>query len=92
LDEFTVAETERSGNTRLLDLSGTEHSGSQAYESTYYEYGENSTSKSKSIFTLKDDQIYRINFAADAESYKNYIPMAEEMMRSFQFINDESAN
>ena len=62
LDELAVKETEGLNNTRLLDLKGTELSGLQAYESTFYEYGDDRTLKVNSIFTLNDDQFFRINF------------------------------
>jgi hypothetical protein len=88
LDELALTETEGYANTRTLGVTGTELSGMQAYESIYYEYGQNRTLKAKSVFTNTDDQFYRINFVADSVSYNNYLPMAEEMIKSFQFINN----
>jgi hypothetical protein len=60
LDELAMAELKRFGNNRVLDLSESELPGSQAYETTYVENGENRTLKAKSIFTLKDDLSYLI--------------------------------
>ena len=89
LDELAIREEEGSENTRTLDVRGTELSMAQAYESIYYEYMGNTTLKNKSVFTIEDDQIYRISFVADPTSYENYLPMFEEMLRSFR-IDKES--
>ena len=75
---------------RMLDLEGTELSGLQAYESIFYKYGANRTLKVKSAFTIDDDQLYRINYAADTSKYDDYLPMFEEMLKSFQFTKTSS--
>jgi hypothetical protein len=86
LDEFVAQLMEGIPNTRMLDIRGTELSGLQAYESIFYEYGDNRTLKVKSVITLKDDIIYRINYASDTSRYDDYLPMADQMVRSFKFI------
>lgn len=85
LDEIATQLMEGTPNTRMLDIIGTELSGLQAYESIYYEYGANRTLKVKSTITLNDDQLYQINFAADTSKYDDYLPMVDEMLRSFEF-------
>lgn len=89
LDEYAAQLMEGIPNTRMLDIRGTEISELQAYESIFYEYGDNRTLKVKSTATLSDDQIYRINFAADSYRYDDYLPMADEMLRSFEFTKDD---
>lgn len=88
LDEFAVEQTEDTENTRRLDVTGTELADLQAYESTFYEYSANRTLKVKSAFTLLEDQIFRINYAADTSTYDDYLPMFEEMLKSFQFTKE----
>lgn len=85
LDEIAAQQMEGTPNTRMLDIGGTELSGLQAYESIFYEYGANRTLKVKSTFALNDDQIYRINYAADTSKYDDYLPMIDEILRSFEF-------
>ena len=41
--------------------------------------------KPKVQFSLMDDQIYTINFIADPSRYDDYLPMVEEMIKSFRF-------
>ena len=64
LDELALREREGTPDTRLLDIGATELSGQQAYETVYYDYSANKTMKEKSVFTLKDDQVYIINYVA----------------------------
>ena len=85
LDEFAAQLMEGTPGTRVLDIRGTELSGLQAYERVFYEYGANRTLKVKSVFTLNDDQLYRINYAADIPKYDDYLPMVDEMLKSFEF-------
>jgi hypothetical protein len=85
LDEVAAQEMEGASKTRALDIGGTELSGLQAYESIFYEYGANRTLKVMSTFTINDDQLYRINYAADTSKYDDYLPAIEEMLRSFEF-------
>ena len=64
LDEVALREREGTSNTRPLDVKARELSGEQAYESIFYDYSENSTRKAKSTFSIRDGQIYTINFIA----------------------------
>jgi hypothetical protein len=89
LDEVAAQLMEGTPGTRMLDIRGTELSGLQTYESIFYEYGANRTLKVKSIFTLNDDQIYRINFATDIPKYDDYLPMVDEMLKSFEFTKTD---
>jgi hypothetical protein len=86
LDELAARENEGTQNTRVLEDRGTDLAGLQAYEIIYYEYDPDRTLKVKSIFTIEDDDIYRINYAADVSTFDDYLPMVEEMIQSFQFI------
>lgn len=88
LDELAAQQMEGKGapNARMLNIRGTELSGLQAYESIFYEFGANRTLKVKSTFTINDDQIYRINYAVDTSKYDDYLPMVDEMLRTFRFI------
>ena len=85
LDELALREREGTPNTRTLDVRGKELSGQQAYESIFFDYGANKTMKAKSTFSVIGDQVYTINFIADPSRYDDYLPMVEEMIKSFRF-------
>ncbi|MGC1134906.1 MAG: PDZ domain-containing protein [Nitrososphaeraceae archaeon] len=87
LDAIARAEQEDTENTRNLDMFLTEVSNLPAYERVFYDYSDTDrTLKLLSVFTIKDDQLFRINFAADPPNYNDYLPLAREMIKSFQFI------
>jgi hypothetical protein len=88
LDEVASAQQEGTPNTRTLDMFLTNVSSLPGYEIIFYDYSdEERTLKIMSVFTIKDGQIYRINFAVNPPRYDDYIPLAREMVESFQFIN-----
>jgi hypothetical protein len=84
LDELALREREGTENTRPLDVRGIELSGQQAYETIFFDYGENSTRKAKSTFSIMDGQVYIINFVAEPSKYEDYLPMVDEMIKSFR--------
>lgn len=86
LDEFASAQQEGTPTTRTLDMYLTTISNLPGYEIVFYDYADRErTLKILSVFTIKDDQIYRINFAADPPSYDDYLSLAREMVESFLF-------
>ena len=85
LDEFALREREGSPDIRNLNVKAREISDQQGYESIFFNYGENRTSKAKSVFTAQGNQIYIIDFVADPSKYDDYLPMVEEIIKSFRF-------
>jgi hypothetical protein len=88
LEEQALREREGSPTTRNVDVRARELSGEQAYESIFYDYGGNATQKVKSVFSIRDGQIYTINYISDPSRYDDYLPMFEEMVKSFRFDRD----
>jgi hypothetical protein len=89
LEEFALRERDPGPDLRNLDVKARDLSGQQAYESIFFDYGANATTKGKSVFAVRDDQVYVINFVSEPSRYDDYLPMVEEMMKSFRF--DENA-
>jgi hypothetical protein len=86
LDSVARNEQEDTEDTRNLDMFLTEISGLPAYERVYYDYSNaDRTLKILTVFTIKDDQLYRITFAADPSRYDDYISLARKIIDSFQF-------
>jgi hypothetical protein len=86
LDEYASAQQKDTGTTRVLDIFLTSVSNLPGYERVYYDYSDKErTLKILSVFTIKDEQLYRINFAVDPLRYDDYSPLAGEMIKSFQF-------
>jgi hypothetical protein len=86
LDEVASAQQEGTPNTRTLDMFLTNVSNLPGYEIIFYDYSDKErTLKIMSVFTIKDGQIYRINFGVDPPRYDDYLPLAREMVESFQF-------
>jgi hypothetical protein len=85
IDELALREEEGTPDTRPLGVNSIELSGQQAYETIYFDYGQNNTMKVKSVFTITGDQIYIISFEADPSRYDDYLPMFEEMIKTFRF-------
>ena len=90
LEEFALSESEPKPGIRNLAVNPIKLFNQQAYETIFYNHAVNSTQKVKSIFTASGDQIYIISFiASDPSRYDDYLPMFEEMVKSFRF--DRSA-
>jgi len=86
LDDIASALQEGTPNRRTLDMFLTNVSNLPGYEIIFYGYSNiERTLKILSVFTIKDGQIYRIDFAVDPPRYDDYLPLAREMVESFQF-------
>jgi glucose/arabinose dehydrogenase len=86
LDSVARAQQEDTAETRNLDMFLTDVSNLPGYEKVFYDYSDRDrTLKILSVFTNKDEQLYTINFAADPTRYDDYLPLAREMINSFQF-------
>jgi hypothetical protein len=86
LDSVARAEQEDTETTRHLDMFVTNVSNLPGYEIVFYDYaGGDRTLKVLSVFTIRDEQLYRMNFVAEPPGYEDYLPLAREMIRSFQF-------
>lgn len=85
LDDLATREQRDTGNRRNLDITLTSISNLPAYEIVYYDYSENRTLKKFSAFTIKDEMLYKIDFVTDPFRYNDYLPLALEVIRSFQF-------
>jgi hypothetical protein len=86
LDDVASVQQEGTANTRTLDMFLTNVSNLPGYEIVFYDYSDRDrTLKILSVFTIKDGQMYRINFAVDPPKYDDYLPLAREMIESFQF-------
>lgn len=86
LDDLAEAEQRDTRDKRNLGITLTSMSNLPAYESTFYDYSDNRTLKKLSVFSIMDDRIYRIDFATDPSRYDDYLPLAKEVISSFQFI------
>ena len=86
LDDLATAELEDTRVNRNLGITLTNFANLPGYESVFYDYSdENRILKKLSIFTVKDGDLYRINFATDPSRYDDYLPLAREVIKSFQF-------
>ena len=86
LDDLATAEQRDSRSKRNLGIALTTFANLPGYESVFYDYSDgNRTLKELSAFTIKDGNIYRINFATDPSRFNDYVPLAREAIRSFQF-------
>jgi len=85
LEQQALRERQGTENTRTVDVRGRELSGEQAYETVFYDYQQNRTQKDKNVFTIRDDQFYSINFVSEVPRYDDYLPMFEQMVKSFRF-------
>jgi hypothetical protein len=86
LDDVASVQQEGTPKTRTLDMFLTNVSNLPGYEIVFYDYSDRDrTLKILSVFTIKDGQMYRINFAIDPPRYDDYLPLAREMVGSFQF-------
>lgn len=86
LDDLAEREQRDSRDRRNLDITLTDISNLPAYEAVFYDYSANRTLKKFSAFTINDGMVYRINFATDPSRYNDYLPLAKEVINSFQFI------
>jgi hypothetical protein len=84
LDTMASEAVQDTESTRNLEMSLLDLSGLPAYERVYYEYSDRPL-KVMSVFTIKDGQVYRINFASDPDKYDDYLSLAKEIMNSFEF-------
>lgn len=72
---------------RVLNIAPSKLGGLDAYEILYYDYGDpERTLKALSVYTINDDQVFSIDYAAEPEKYGDYIPLVRDMLGSFQFI------
>ncbi|MPZ07165.1 MAG: PDZ domain-containing protein [Nitrososphaeraceae archaeon] len=86
LDDLATEEQEDTAAKRNLDITLTTVSNLPGYESVFYDYSDgNRTLKQLNAFTVKDGGIYRINFATDPSRFDDYLALAREVIRSFQF-------
>jgi hypothetical protein len=83
---FKSGEKNEINNIRILKTNLTSVDKSPAYVSIYYDYSQkNHTLKVLTVFAVRDEQVYRIDFSADPPKYDDYLPLATEMIGSFQF-------
>jgi hypothetical protein len=85
LDDLATREQTDTREKRNLGISLTSLSNLPAYETVFYDYSENRSLKKFSSFTIKDEMMYRIDFVTDPSRYDDYLPLATEVIRSFQF-------
>jgi hypothetical protein len=86
LDALASQQIEGTENTRTLGISLIELGDLPGYEIVLYNYlNPDRIFKIMSDITIKNGQIYSINFVADPSKYDDYVPLAREMMKSFQF-------
>jgi hypothetical protein len=72
----------------LIESNATNLAGNPAYKVTFDHRNElqqaNPDYKLLQIWTIKGDRLYRITFQADAESYAEFLPIAQKMIDSFE--------
>jgi hypothetical protein len=86
-DAVNTSEKDRDSGVRILNTTITTLDNSHAYNTIFYDYSqEQSVLKVLTVFSVKDVQLYRIDYSADTRRYDDYFPLATEMIKSFHLI------
>jgi len=71
---------------RLINSSGTTLAGNPAHGVVYYNYQNNENLKWLEVWTIKNDNVYRISFIVEPGRYSDYLPIVQKMLDSFQIV------
>jgi hypothetical protein len=72
------------GDYKLINSSSTYLAGIPAEKTIMYQYQNDSNSKVIRIIGLSNDTAYRISFYAEPGSFSDYLPVAEQIIDSFE--------
>jgi hypothetical protein len=72
---------------RIIESAASNLAGNQAHKLVLYNYQSNQNVKSLIVWTIKGNNVYRISFIAEPGRYSDYLPIAQQMLNSFQIIS-----
>lgn len=73
------------GDLRVINSSYTTLSGGlRAWQEIAYDYANDKNVKNLFVMTVKDGEQYQITFSTQPSKFNKYLPIAEQMIKSFQ--------
>jgi hypothetical protein len=69
---------------RLINSSFTTLAGLRGWQQVYYDYSSSKNVKTLMIFTIKNGEVYQLQYRSEPGEYNHYLPIAEKMIKSFQ--------
>jgi hypothetical protein len=72
------------GDYKIINSSSSNLAGLPAEKTVMYQYQNDSNSKVMRIIGLTNDTAYRISYYAEPGSFNEYLPVAQEMINSFE--------
>ena len=88
-DDFTKEINQRLSAAEIIETTSTTLAFKPAFKIIYTgKYQENNLNlKNLQIWTLKANKAYIITYSAEQEDYDKYIPVVEEMIKTFEINN-----